>query len=431
MNSPNRRKKPFKRYLKDFLRKPQQKCLDREFEIAAYLGAARWHFRLAPYPFDRDTAEAIQGIIDNQVLPWGVIETYVEEWAYPEFFEEAVAFEMTLNRRSREDAMAAVPDLERLRWCFYGVVPRSEVALADDFADEYKMLHSIIKDGLLVDEPSLAGKFVHMPFLPLGENWLSRVPLLDQVWIDRRIVELCEASALLFDEQYTHLPAADPHSLAWHRFFPAETRWTSPTMAPHSVFVDALNRAIAAIGKMQTRACHISGRPFVHIDDYAAWAARRGRDDLRRTGMQEGGIPWARWNAWVHENGNNGVVEVAGYRLSALVNKWDVSVGEGVQIYPSLDDADVAMGERLRAFDQLYSAAARLAPTELALSDMERRILRCLEGRAMTADDLCIELDCDRRTLYRPGGIKGLVSKGFVLKDRKVGGYYRPDFPPR
>jgi hypothetical protein len=323
MDSSSREDRPPRRSLDDYLHKPQHDYLVREFHIGQQFRAVRWYFRLAPYPVDHDTAAAIQAIIANQVLPWGAFEEFIEEWAYPVFFENAAETEIKLNQRSREEAVAAVPDLETLRGFFWGSVPENLVGpWAEPFANECEVLLSVIKEGLLCDEPSLAGKFVYMPFLPLGQSWLGRVPLLDRVWIDRTVVELSEASALLAEEGYSRLPAADPHSLAWHRFFPPNTRWKSAVPAPHGEFVGALGRARAAVRGMPARACEISGRPCLHVADYGAWAGRRVPVDPRSPGIQEDGVSWAGWNAWVDEKAENSVVEVAGYRLSKLGFKW-------------------------------------------------------------------------------------------------------------
>src|SRR3954468_1956525 len=115
MTGPRRRERRARRSLDDSLSKAQRDYLTREFDVGQRLGAARWHLRLAPYPLDLDTAEAVRGIIDNQVVPWGVFQTYVEEWAYPAFLDGAVAADARFRGRSRKEALAAVPDLETLR----------------------------------------------------------------------------------------------------------------------------------------------------------------------------------------------------------------------------------------------------------------------------------------------------------------------------
>jgi len=69
------------------------------------------------------------------------------------------------------------------------------------------------------------------------------------------------------------------------------------------------------------------------------------------------------------------------------------------------------------------------------LDELEREILDALDGVAMTADRLCVSLSVSRSTLFggkdKQGGLHGLRRKGLIKNDRKVGGYYRPDAPPR
>src|SRR5262249_7857846 len=73
--------------------------------------------------------------------------------------------------------------LETLRGFFEGWIPERLVGMwASDYAEECDMVRLMIRDGLLFDVPSLAGSFVWMPDLPLGQDWLSRVPLIDQTW---------------------------------------------------------------------------------------------------------------------------------------------------------------------------------------------------------------------------------------------------------
>src|SRR5262249_41221952 len=156
-------------------------------------------------------------------------------------------------------------------------------------------LRSMIREGLLLDEPSLAGRFLWMPDLPLGKYWLSWIPLFDQVWIDRRVVELCEASALLAQRGYTHLPAVDVHSVAWHRFYPRKTRWKSPEPAAFGDFLKALNETVAKVARMPARKHELSSRCFLHIDDYVAWDGRQVPGNLLTAESREGGIAVGKW----------------------------------------------------------------------------------------------------------------------------------------
>ncbi len=60
---------------------------------------------------------------------------------------------------------------------------------------------------------------------------------------------------------------------------------------------------------------------------------------------------------------------------------------------------------------------------------LQDRILDALAGRILTTDALATAADCDRRTLFRPGGLKELVAEGLVTNKPRAG-YFRPDAPP-
>jgi hypothetical protein len=59
----------------------------------------------------------------------------------------------------------------------------------------------------------------------------------------------------------------------------------------------------------------------------------------------------------------------------------------------------------------------------------QHRILNALKGMALTADGLQTRLGADRKDLYERG-INPLKEADKILNSRRVGGYYRPDFPP-
>jgi hypothetical protein len=71
-------------------------------------------------------------------------------------------------------------------------------------------------------------------------------------------------------------------------------------------------------------------------------------------------------------------------------------------------------------------------------SSLQAAILTALKGTALTADELEFRLHVDRRTLFYGSdktnsgkdGLKQLMQLGLVINNRRVGGYYRPDFPP-
>lgn len=64
-------------------------------------------------------------------------------------------------------------------------------------------------------------------------------------------------------------------------------------------------------------------------------------------------------------------------------------------------------------------------------SETQRDILAALNGSAMTVDELEKAINRSRSTLFKnPGGLKELIKKEMIQKNRMIGGYYRPDAPP-
>jgi hypothetical protein len=83
------------------------------------------------------------------------------------------------------------------------------------------------------------------------------------------------------------------------------------------------------------------------------------------------------------------------------------------------------------ARDRVYGADVLrdLEGVTAPLTEIQRRVMDALDGRAMTGDALAAELRVDRSRLIRDH-LRPLQAVGRVANDRKVGGYYRPDAPP-
>jgi hypothetical protein len=106
-----------------------------------------------------------------------------------------------------------------------------------------------------------------------------------------------------------------------------------------------------------------------------------------------------------------------------------------VAFYPGGGDA---LGQKLRELAicvEIESARARAVPSNAAppiprgTTTTEERVLKALDGKALTADGLQRALGMDRKQLYRDG-INPLKGRGYIANDRNYGGYYRPDAPP-
>ncbi len=91
----------------------------------------------------------------------------------------------------------------------------------------------------------------------------------------------------------------------------------------------------------------------------------------------------------------------------------------------------LASGRKLSLDVPPGPAAAPSPATEegsFAPNDYQVEILVALEGRALKTDDLAAKTSKDRRSLFTPGGLKGLIAAGWVQHDKR--GYFRPDAPP-
>lgn len=68
-------------------------------------------------------------------------------------------------------------------------------------------------------------------------------------------------------------------------------------------------------------------------------------------------------------------------------------------------------------------------PDSFIPSQTQELILDALAGKALRTDQIANLCDIDRRTLFKPGGLKELQDVGLVAWHRRLG-YYRPDDPP-
>jgi hypothetical protein len=229
-----------RRFLEDFLRAEHWEFLEREWDQLGEAIVALWYLSRVPYPLDADTAAAIQGSRDYFVLPYPLLDYYIEEWTYPQFRDKAVRFSESL--RTSGITTPEVPELETLR-AFLGDEDGRRIlgleAWPEEFAEDCQATCSLIQ-GLLQDYPVLEGRYLLLPYLPLSDNALSYVPLVDCCWLDRRLVELAETTALLLQRGYTRVHPLDRHPLSWHRFFKPCSRWREPSEAPRERFLDTL-----------------------------------------------------------------------------------------------------------------------------------------------------------------------------------------------
>jgi hypothetical protein len=409
--------------LDDFLRPRQREYLDEEYDV---LGDARfplWHLSQSRYPLDAETAAAVGGITTDFVLPWRLVELRIQEWAYPGFHQNALAYRAGLSECGLD--VPGVPCLEALQGFRGTDKDRKLLRLWDwpeEFAEECQGLSQMIRDGLLLDHPELAGRYVVLPHLPLGSQWLGYVPLVGGCWIDLRTVELCEASASLQKKGFTRLPSLDRHSLAWHRFYAPHTRWQDPIEAPRERFLEALDDARKALVRMPGPRNDFGGRPFVRVEDYARWGRRRLPGEYLREEYRLVGIHVRRWNEWIDEHANDGVVDLYGTPLTRVESPSHLREGESLATHPTVTEAESALRRRNDAVRCLARLARSQLPTgsDLHLTRRQWLILDALAGHGpMGERRLAHYAKCNRRTLYKRGGLGELFQHGLVSHPRR------------
>lgn len=415
----------------------QVRWLKKELLLWRFLPGEFERLRTAPYPLDPSTADLIEYLGAEYVLPWPVAQVEFDRWLYPVFRERAVQTVAEFNDLScqqAEDQFASLDLVEQLGlWPVVDALPGD---LASEFAEECVEYEQALRASL--EGTGLLCKCVRMPYLPLGGTLLSFLPLIDGEWIDLEALALCEACGSLTRAGYVRLESDDPHRLAWHRYYLPGTWWNNPRPCSRDVFLRAAEEARQSLKGCPARQQELAGRPHVHFGEYAAWEGRGTPGDLG-AGLFRG--LWLEgWNAWVSEQaaGQHGL---AGLPVGLLPHPWRFASGKDFESCKSLEDAESALGRRAGRLAEAFAAAkveagkealaradAASAPAAWPLSDDQKQILRALEGRSRSDLDLAGDLDIGIRTLYRE--IADLQGLGLVARDRSLGGYYRPDRPP-
>jgi hypothetical protein len=411
----------------DLLRKTHLAFLGGEHDAFREIREPYWHLRRAPYPLDAETAAAVRWIVDGFVAPWELVGMAVEGWVYPQFRADAVECATRFDRMPPAAAERSIPDLETLRAWESGDVPDRLVGIWGEEFISAREAHEGVIRAHVAATPDLAGTFVEIPYMPLGESRLGRVPLVGGEWVDRRVVALWEACASLHARGWTRLPALDPHPIAWHRVFPPGTRWADPRAAGQDQLDGAIRRAEEALRSFRGGAREIGGRQYLRFADYCDWRGRQVPGDLRRARRE--GVAVGRWNAWVLGHAPDGLLDLCGEDVGLLGHPCPFREGED---YLGGDDRDRvagALGERAEVLARLTEVAARIQASPRR-TGAQLQILRALAAGPKTADKLAAALRCDRRTLWKPGWLPELLDRGEVVKYGRAGYHLPTQLPP-
>lgn len=404
------------RFLDDLLRAEKRRFLEKEFDDLGMAMRPLWYLSQVAFPLDADTAGAVQSLIDHFVLSWGLVESYIQEWAYPKFREDALAFS-----EAASDGRPPVPELETLR-AFQGDKWGRRFLRLDTRPEEFEEVcldtADLIQNGFFLDHPSLEGRYLRLPYVPLGDDRLSDIPLIDGCWLDQRLIELCETAAHLHQEGFTRVPPIDRHRVAWHRFFPPHTRWQGPRESPPERFWETLDKVGQKIRNLPARRSEVSGRTVVHIDDYAGWKGCWVPRDYLVADARHIGIPVRRWNDWIRQNGDGDTLDLFGTMIGVVEHPFDVGLYSSIAVHATMEQSKEAMGRRSKVVHDLVQLASYQPEpprSRTKLTGRQRRILLALQvSGPMGGADLAAMVGCGRRDLYRAGGLGELKTRGLV-----------------
>jgi hypothetical protein len=428
----------------DQLTRPQEKRLRQEAALPGDVLDAVACWARVPYPLDRETAAALRAAGGQFVLPWGTIISHgITRWvvrAYEERGHPPVSGWV-------RDGQGA--DLGYVRDCFPDEGSFRDFMAGEDFtyglagvrdaeleakAEEVEAEMDALVDGGEVQ----GGHCVRLECVPF-DNWLLKfVPLVGGKWVDRYWLERAEMCALLTERGYERLPAADPHPLAWERFYPPGTDWSAPVEANPSVLRSAGREARQRLEGFRGGTRDIGGRTYLCFEDYLRWPLRKVPGELGSLALSEPGLVVKSWNGWAEARSRAGDPYLCWVAVGDLPHP-DQYFGDAAmntkEDESALEAALAARQEYLACLFQLRREGARarwVVEKEFPWSDLQRRIYDALYRKQLTTTPLLAAADCDRKQLFGPWGLPGLMDHNPPLVknnyDRK--GYYRPDALP-
>lgn len=272
------------------------------------------------YPLDGDTTAAIDAASRYAVLTWEYLEESetVAAWITDHFRHQG----RTELPPGAYQTGGDEPD-EQIVALFENADAYNAFALEKDysygFADvsnaEYEALYGSITQAMkaLVQSGKVErGTCVHLEDVLLPA--LATTPLVDNIWLDRYVVELAEFGALLKTKGFEYREADDTHPMAWPLVCSPGADGEKPQKT-QSDKVNALRKvARTNLTRYKGKTRTIDGRIYLHIDTYRRWKGRKVKGHLDVTE----GMVLTSWNAWVDANGQNGSAELASVPVSKL-----------------------------------------------------------------------------------------------------------------
>ncbi len=324
-----------------------------EGSLRAIMQENQYQFRLSnlsslyshemPYPLDTETADTINAAIRNHVTTWDQMEednTLVEwfcqylldrgEKEIPDgaFTFENGKFKSNVTAENEKDVRAIFKDdgeFERFKAGEDYTNLWATVKDADYNKHYDQMVSAIHK---LVDSGKVQkGAIVYLETVPIP--FLQFATLVEGEWIDRALLVLAEAGAMITYKGYQIRETNDEHPLARPLFLDSNNNEID-----RKEIHGLSQQAERHLKKFPGRTKEIDGQTYINFEDYCAWRGRRVKDDLPSCVSE--GFMTASWNAWGDtKKGKRDLAGVPVARLECYVQEHDYllcSDGSGEQL---------------------------------------------------------------------------------------------------
>jgi len=312
-----------------------------EGNLRAMMRENHYQFRLSnltslysheiPYPVDGDTAGAVSAAIRNHVTTWDQLQedNTLEEWfcqylldhGEKEIPEGAYTwvdgkFKPNVTDENENEVRALFKDdIEFERFKAGEDYTNLWATVKDaDYTTHYDQMVSAIHE--LVDSGKIQkGTLVYLETVPIP--FLQCATLIEGEWLDRYIVAIAEAGAVLADKGCQPKETNDHHPLAWLHFVDG----IRVEINQEEIRRICL-RADLHLKKFLGRTKEIEGRIYINFGDYCAWRGRKVKDDL--SACVSDGFMTTSWNGCI--DAGRGKSELTGVpieRLECYVQEQD------------------------------------------------------------------------------------------------------------
>ena len=276
-----------------------------------------------PYPLDSETADTVNAAIRNHVTTWDQLEedNTLEDW-FCQYLLDQGEKEIPDGAFTIEDGKfkpnVTTENEKEVKELFKDDIEFEKFKTGEDYTNLWatvkdadysahydqmvSAIHELVDSGKVQSGTSVYLETVPIPFLQFAT-------LVEGEWLDRYVVVLAEAGAMLADKGYQPKETNDHHPLAWPHYLDSANNEIDKKEI-RSNFI----RADRHLKKFPGRTKESDGRSYINFKDYCTWRGRRVKEDLQSCVSH--GFMTASWNGWV--DAQKGQSELAGVHVARL-----------------------------------------------------------------------------------------------------------------